>query len=167
MATIDLNGPILADKLLCDNDIVAEEVTCTLPDVNYLVAEYKASGSLSLPIPLTESLEASITKIGLNRKMGQYQKLEPKSFEFRAAQNDLKIDGTNTQTGIKAFIRGVPKKVTGGALTPGESWSGDIAISVLRYQLFVDGVEQCLIDKLKSIIKIDGTDYGQSIKNLL
>ena len=99
--------------------------------------------------------------------MGKFQKLEPKNFEFRAAQNDLKIDGTNTQTGIKAFIRGVPAKVSGGDLTPAESWSGNITISVLRYQLFVDGVEQCLIDKLKGIIKIDGTDYGQSIKNLL
>jgi len=150
MATIDLNGPILANKLLCDNDIVAEDVTCTLPDVEFFLAEYKATGTISLPVPLVNPMEAGITKMGLNRKMGKYCALEPKNFEFRCAQNDLKLDGSNKQTGIKAFIRGTAKKFSGGALTPGETWSGDIAISAIRYQLFVDGV-----------------DYSKSIKKLL
>lgn len=167
MASIDLNGPILADKVLADNDIVAEDVTFTLPDVSFLKGDYKATGNLSLPIPLVEAMEASITKIGLNRKLSKIQKPEPVSFEFRAVQNDLKVDGTNTQTGIKAFIRGVPNKVAGGSIEPGASWSGEITISVLRYQLIVDGEEQILIDPLKQIIKIDGTDYGQSIKSYL
>lgn len=167
MASIDLNGPILADKVLVDNDVVAEDVTFTLPDVSYLKGDYKAMGNLSLPIPLVEAMEASITKIGLNKKLGKMQKLEPISIEFRAAQNDVKVDGTNQQTGIKAFIKGVPNKIAGGSLEPGSSWSGEITISVLRYQLFVAGEEQTLIDPLKGILKIDGVDYGQSVKNLL
>ncbi len=167
MATIDLNGPILANKLLCGNDVIAEDVTCTLPDVTFLKADYKANGTISLPIPLVEAMEAGITKIGLNKKLGKIQKLEPKNFEFRIVQEDLKLDGTKKQTGIKAFIRGCANKLSGGSIEPGTSWSGEIAISVIRYQLIVDGVEQHLIDPLKGIIKIDGEDYGQTTRNLL
>ena len=69
--------------------------------------------------------------------------------------------------GCKAFIKGIAKGIPGGDLEIGSSFEGAITIAVLRYQLYVDGKEVVLIDKLKGILKINGKDYAKNIKSLI
>ena len=50
MAWIDLNGPVLADTVYDAGKLVAKDVTITLPAINLLTADFKAMGTLTLPI---------------------------------------------------------------------------------------------------------------------
>ena len=71
------------------------------------------------------------------------------------------VNGSDRLEGCKAFIRGIPKvAVPSFELNPGDSVEVDIPLSVTRYQLFVDGNEVLMVDKLSGICKINGVDYA-------
>ena len=167
MAALDKMGAVLATKVLCDNITVAEDVVVTLPDVELITAEVKAMGTYNVPTPLTNPLEPTITSVSIDKGLFNMLGLESKTFEFRFVTNFLNTSGDTEVHGCKAFIKGIPTKIPGGSIEPGASWSGDVPISATRYQLFVDGVEKILIDKLKNICKINGIDYAKEMKSLL
>ena len=52
-------------------------------------------------------------------------------------------------------------------VVPGEATSSEVTIKVTRYQLFVDGKEVHLVDRLAGILKINGHNYSSGVKNLL
>ena len=93
--------------------------------------------------------------------------LESNTFEFRFVQNETKKSGEQVNKGCKAFIKGIAKGLPGGDLEIGSAFEGAVTLAVLRYQLYVDGKEVVLIDKLKGILKINGKDYAKSIKSLI
>lgn len=167
MGSLKLNGPILASKVLCDKDVVAENVKFTLPEITFQTAEFQALGALELPMPLTDALEAGVTHIGFDKGFYKMLGLESKTFEFRFVQNVTKPSGEQQKVGCKAFIKGIAKNIPGGDLELGSTFEGAITIAVTRYQLFVDGKEVHLVDKLKNILKINGKDYAKEINNLL
>ena len=167
MASLDKMGAVLATKVLCDNIVVAEDVVVTLPDVEFITAEVKALGTFNVPTPLTNPLEPAITAVGIDKGLFSMLGLSSKTFAFRFVQNVLNTSGDTEVQGCKAFIKGIPTKIPGGSVEPGASWSGDVTISATRYQLFVDGTEKILIDKLKNICKVDGVDYAKDMKSLL
>ena len=167
MGSLNKNGPILASKVLCDKAVVAEDVKFTLPEVTFQTVEFQAMGTMELPIPLTDALEAGITSIGFDKGFYKMLGLESKTFEFRYVQNVVKPSGEQVKVGCKAFIKGVAKNIPGGDLEIGSSFEGAITIAVTRYQLYVDGKEVVLIDKLKGINKINGKDYAKEINSLL
>ena len=167
MGNINFKGPILASKVLCGKEEVAENVTITLPEVTFQTVEFQAMGALELPIPLTDALEAGITSIGFNKGLYGMLGLETNSFEFRFVQNETEKSGEQKKIGCKAFIQGIAKGIPGGDLAIGESFEGAITIAVTRYQLYIDGEEVVLIDKLKNILKIKGKDHTEEINNLI
>jgi len=166
---IDLCGPILANTTYLDESInpVAEDVIFTLPDVAFIMSEYNATGKISLPNPLVEAMESSITKIGLDKGFLKLIAFESKTIEHRFVQNILKTDGSTKPVGCKAFLRGVPQNIPGGSVEVGSQFEGEIKFSITRYQLFVDGTEHTLVDQLNRKIVIDGVDYTKEIRNLL
>lgn len=165
--SLNLKGPFLATKVLCDKQVVAEDVKFTLPEVTYQTVEHQALGKIEIPIPLTDAMEAGITYIGFDKGLFKMLGLESKTFEFRYVQNETKKSGEQINKGCKAFIKGVAKGLPGGDLEIGSSFEGAITIAVMRYQLYVDGKEVVLIDKLKGILRINGKDYAKSIKSLI
>lgn len=168
MASLDKKGAIVGATAYADNVLVAEDVTLSLPAVTPKTQTFSAMGDIELPLPLYEAMEATVNKIGIDK--GFIRLLAPKKrkFEFRWAQTVVKPDGTQKVEGCKAFITGVPKVIfPGGDIAPGENYEGAIPIAVTRYQLYVNGEEKILIDKLKGQVKVDGNDYAKSIKNLL
>jgi len=165
--TLDKMGAVLATKVLCDNVVVAEDVVITLPDVDFVTSEVKALGTLNVPTPLTNPLEPAITSVGIDNGLFNMLGLGSKTYEFRFVKNVLTTSGDTEVQGYKAFIKGIPFNIPGGSVEPGASWSGDVKISATRYQLFVDGVEKILIDKLKNTCKINGTDYAKEMNSLL
>lgn len=167
MANINFNGPILASKVLCNKEEVAENVTISLPEVAFQTVEFQAMGALELPIPLTDALEAGITSIGFDKGLYGMLGLEHNTYEFRWVQNVTKKSGEQVKIGCKAFIKGIAKGIPGGDLGVGESFEGAITMAVTRYQLYIDGEEVVLIDKLKNKLKINGKDYAEEINNLL
>lgn len=165
--TLDKMGAVLATKVLCGNDTVAEDVTISLPDITFKTVEVPGLGSIEVPTCLTDNLQATVTAIGMDKGFFKMLGLESKSFEFRFVKNKLDTSGDTGIVGYKAFLRCIPSNIPGGGVEPGSSWSGDVTLTTTRYQLYADGVEQILIDKLKGICKINGTDYAKDMQNLL
>ena len=167
MANLNLKGPFLATKVLCDKEVVAEDVKFTLPEVTFQTVEHQALGKIEVPIPLTDAMEAGVTYIGFNKGLYKMLGLESNTFEFRFVQNETKKSGEQKNIGCKAFIKGIAKGIPGGDLEIGSSFEGAITIAVMRYQLYVDGKEVVLVDKLKGILKINGKDYAKEINSLI
>ena len=165
---LDLKGPINADTAYADGKLVAKDATIALPAITPLTTEHKAMGTMTLPIiGQIESMELSITKVGIDIGLLKLLKVGSITIEFRWAQEVIQSDGTSKVEGCKAFLRCVSKGIPGLGIEPGNPSENELAYEVTRYQLFVGGKEMWLIDRLNSIFRIDGKDYYSQIKSLL
>lgn len=165
---IDLTGPILADTVYEDGNLVGRDVTIAMPAVTPVTADFRAMGTLTMPMPgQIEAMEASITKIGVDLGLRSLVKLESKTLEFRWVQNVIISDGSQHAEGCKAFLRTVSKGIPGLSIDPGNTSENDIAFAVSRYQLFVGGEEYWLVDQLRTIERIAGVDYAKELRSLL
>lgn len=165
---IPISGPVVADTVYVDNVLVARDVSITLPEITPVSVDVQATGTLSLPVwQLLENLEQSITKIGLDKGLRALIKPEPLSLESRFVQTVTDANGNTRNVGCKAFTRGIPNKIPGIGIAMGESSENECTQTLTRYQLFVDGEEMFLVDKLAGIVRIAGKDYAQELNNLL
>ena len=165
---VPINGPVVADTVYCDNKLVARDVSATLPEVTATTADVQAMGTLSLPIwQLIENMETAITKIGVDLGFASLIKPDMKAIELRWVQTVTDANGNTKNVGCKAFIKGVPNKIPGVSLEIGSAIEGEVTLTTTRYNLFVDGKEICLIDKLSGICRINGKDYAGDIGSLL
>lgn len=161
-------GPVVADKVLIDNKLVARDVAITLPEVTPVTADVAAMGTMSIPIwALLENMEAAITKIGVDSGLRDAIKPDMKPLEFRWAQTVTDANGNTKNVGCKAFLKGIPTKIPGISLAVGEATENEVTFSVTRYGLFVNGEEMFLIDRLAGICRIGGKDYAGDINSLL
>lgn len=166
--SLDKKNAVLADKCYCDNSLVAEDVSLSLPAVNFLTTDVKAMGNMTVVLAgLIEDMEASITKVGLDKGLGKMLTPVKHNFEFRGVQNNLKSDGTTKAEGFKAFLTATPKGVPATSVEIGSNIENEVALAVSRYQLFVNGSEICCIDRLSNICRINGTDYYSAIASML
>lgn len=165
---VPINGPVVADTVYCDNKLVARDVSATLPEVTATTADVQAMGTLSLPIwQLIENMETAITKIGVDLGFASLIKPDMKAIELRWVQTVTDANGITKNVGCKAFIKGVPNKIPGVGLEIGSAIEGEVTLTTTRYNLFVDGKEICLIDKLSGICRINGKDYAGDIGSML
>ena len=165
---LPIQGAVLANTCYKDGELVAKDVTLTLPSVNYRTAEHNAMGVMELPMQgQIEAMEASVTKKGYDTGLAKLAKPEPMSLEFRFVQDSIDSNNVSSPEGCRVFMRAVPKTLPGSDLEPGEVGETQITFAVTRYQLFVGGEEICLIDQLNGIQRIYGTDYAKSINSLL
>lgn len=165
---INIKGAVLANTVYKDGELVAKDVTVTLPNINYLTAEHKAMGTVELPVlGQIEAMEAAVTKKGYDSGLAKLARPEAMNLEFRFVQDVIDSDNVSKPEGCKAFLRAVPKTLPGGDLEPGSVGDTQVTFAVTRYQLIVGGEELCLIDQLKGIQRIYGTDYAKSINSLL
>jgi len=168
MGSLVKKGTIVGVTAYADGVLVAEDVTISLPEITPKMQTMPAMGDIELPIPLVEAMEATINKVGIDKGFIRLLVPEKRKYEFRWVQTKVKTDGTQEFEGCKAFITGIPKIFfPGGDIAPGENYEGAIPIAVTRYQLYVDGNEYILVDKLKNQLKINGKDYAKGIQNLL
>ena len=165
---VETSGPIAANTTYCENKLVAKDVEFSLPEITAMTADIEAMGTMSLPIwSRIEDLEYSITKIGVD--MGLAALIEPKqkTLEHRWVQSQITADGNTKTVGCKAFLRGIPKTLPSVAVKNGESLELEVPFTVTRYQLFFDGKEVLLIDKLTGDLRVNGKDYSSGIRSLL
>lgn len=168
MAWQDIKNAVLADTCYCDNQLAAKDVTINLPAVNFLTTEVKAMGLMDVVLAgLIEAMEATITKIGIDKGLGKMLSPEKHSYEFRWAQNVVTSDGTTKAEGCKAFITGTPKGVPATGLEIGANTEVEISIAATRYQLYANGAEILCVDRLAQICRINGKDYYSQIASLL
>lgn len=168
MQFLNIKGAIVGTTVYKDGELVAKDVTVTLPDVSFATAEHKAMGTLELPmLGQLEAMEASVTKTGYDKGLAQLTQPEAMNLEFRFVQEVIGSDNVNRPEGCKAFLRATPKILPGGDLEPGSKTEQQITYAVSRYQLIVGGDEICLVDQLKGILRINGTDYAKATNSLL
>lgn len=168
MAFLNINGPIAADTVYSENVLVAKDVEFTLPEVAPVVVDVEAMGTMSVPLwARLDDMEMTVTKIGLDMGLGNMLTPTLKPLEFRFPQEAIDANGDTKIVPCKAFIKGMNKTVPGIGITPGETSSNDLTYMVTRYQLFVDGKEMILVDRLASIVRINGKDYTSGIQSML
>lgn len=164
---VNICGPVVGVTVYCNNKLVARDSTVTLPEVTPVTADISAMGTLSLPIwQLIENMETAITKIGVDMGLREIIKPDMKPLEFRWAQTITDANGVTKNVGCKAFIKGIPNKIPGIGVTVGEASESECTIATTRYNLFVDGNEMLLVDRLAGVVRIAGQNYA-NIDSLL
>ena len=160
-AFVNICGPVVADTAYSNGSLVARDVAITLPEVTPLTADLQAMGTFTLPIwQLLDNMEASLTKIGVDMGLRALIKPDMEPLEFRWVQTITDANGNTRNVGCKAFLRGIPNKIPGIGLEVGSASENEVTITVTRYNLFVDGQEMFLIDRLAGKCRIAGTEYG-------
>lgn len=164
---VPISGPIVAATVYVDNTLVARDVSITLPEVSAMMVDVQATGTLSIPIwSLIENMEQTINRIGIDKGLGAMLKPGSLNLESRFVQTVTDANGNTRNVGCKAFTKGFPTKIPGIGIAMGEPSENECRYTVTRYQLFVDGEELFLIDKMAGIVRIMGTDYA-NLDNLL
>lgn len=166
---MDKKAGVIANSLYVEDALAAKDIRFTLPEVLMQTADVQAMGTLSLPlIGLLENMELSITEVGLSVNSAKINKLEKQTFEFRWVQEKIADDGSVKMEGCKAFIRTAPGTgIPGVAVENGSVTELEGSYNVTRYQLYVDGEEVILVDRISGILKINGVDYYDQVKSLI
>lgn len=165
---LEKKGPVIADTVYCDNVLVAQDVSFTLPGIVFLTADVQAMGNLSVPlIGLMENMELAITKVGIDKGFSRMNRLEKQNFEFRWVQNVVKADGSTAVEGCKAFVRTMPASTPEIGVELGSAPENENTYNVTRMQIYANGVEIVCVDRLSQILKVNGKDYMDQIRKLL
>lgn len=165
---LDIKGPVVADTVYADNQLVAKDTSFTLPGLEFMTADVQAMGNMSVPlIGLLENMELSITKIGIDKGLSRMNRLKKQNFEFRWVQNVVKADGSTSVEGCKAFVRTLPGNVPETGVEVGSATELENTYNVTRLQVYANGEEIMLVDRLNQILRVDGVDYMSKINNLL
>ena len=165
---LDLSGPIQGITAYADDgkDPCARDCTVTLPEVSPLTNDLKAGGTLSVPdMSQIDSMETTVSKMGVDANFGALA--AAKKLEIRFAQQVVQQDGTQKTVGGKAYLRVMLKKLPGVQLETGAANENEYTYETSRYQLFVDGKEILLIDKLLGIVRIGGKNFTDSVLSVL
>ena len=165
---LNINGPVIANTAYASNTLVAKDVDLDLPEVVPQGVDVSAMGTMTIPVwQLLENMEASVNKIGVDQGLTRLLTPEPIDVEFRWVHPVIDANGKTTNVGCKAFLHALPNKLPGISSKVGEAGDLPCTMTVTRYQLFVDGAEMWLIDRLAGIIRIDGKDYMENIESML
>lgn len=164
----DIKSSVVADSVYADKVLVARDVSFTLPGLEFMTADVQAMGNMTVPlVGLLENMELSITKIGIDKGLSRMNRLEKQNFEFRWVQNVVKSDGSMKSEGCKAFVRTMPGSVPGLGIEVGSPTEHENTYNVTRMQVYANGEEILLVDRLSQILRINGKDYMAQIRNLL
>ena len=165
---MDIKGPVVGATVYSDNVPVAKDTSFTLPGIEFLTADVQAMGNMSVPlVGLLENMELTITKIGLDIGLKWMNRFEKQNLEFRWVQNVVASDGSQRVEGCKAFVRTMPSAYPETGVEVGSAPESEIKYNVTRMQIYVNGLEVLCVDRLSSILRINGKDYMSQINNLL
>ena len=170
MAFVPINGPVVGATVYDENgNLVARDVSFTLPEVTPTTTDLSAMGTFSAPNwQLLENMETTVTKIGLDSGLSSLIRPNMKPLEFRWVQTQTDANGAIRNVGCKAFIRGIPNKIPGIGVTVGEAIEAEITLATSRYILYVDGEEVIYIDRFAAgKLKIYGVDFSAPINSML
>ena len=158
---VNICGPVIGTTVYSNGKLVARDTAITLPEITPVTADLAAMGTFSLPIwQLLENMETAITKIGADLGLRELITPDMKPLEFRWVQTVTDATGATKNVGCKAFIKGIPNKIPGIGVTVGEASENETTIATTRYNLFVDGQEMFLVDRLAGIVRIAGKNYA-------
>lgn len=160
---------ISGNTVYSDGKLCARNVGVTLPEVNYVMAEVLANGTMDVPISgWLEAMELAISLKGISdENCGWLGRQQTQSIEIRAVEDALNVDSSKVEVPIKAFFRAIPGKLPSMEMEPGEVPENELTFAVVRYQLFVNNQEQWCIDRMNNIFRVCNKDYATSVEQYL
>lgn len=165
---VPICGPVVADSVYVEGQLVARDVAITLPEVVATTYEIQAMGIMTMPDwNRLENMETTVNKSGLDKNLAIMSKPGAKNLEFRGFYPVHDANGNSRNVGFKAFIKGYTNKIPSLGMTVGEPTESELTYATTRYQLFVDGEEMWCIDRMAGKCVINGTDYAGDINSLL
>lgn len=165
---LDVKGPVVANTVYVDKQLVAKDTTFTLPGISFLTADINAMGNMTVPlVGLMENMELTIGKIGIDTGLSRMNRLTKQNFEFRWVQTVVKADGSTSVEGCKAFVRTLPASTPEIGVETGSATETETTYNVTRLQVYADGHEVLLVDRLSQKLRVNGKDYYKNIENLL
>ena len=160
-------GPVTGSTIYIDNQLKARDTSITLPEVTPTTADVNAMGTMSVPVwQLLENMEMTFTKIGVDLGFRDTLKLGVSAIEARFMQNIIDAQGNQKSVMCKAFCSGMLTSIPGIGVEVGSATENEITYSLTRYQLFVDGQEAILVDRLAGIVRIGGTTVTDELSGL-
>lgn len=159
--TTDVCGPVSGCTTYHDGVLTGRDVAVELPEIVPLTADVNLMGTYTMPIwALIEHMVATFTKIGVDKGLGKMLRPGNRTIEVRWAQPCLDASGKSKTIGCKAFLTGEVSKIPSISLEVGSAVELPAEFGLTRYNLFADGKELCLIDRLAGIVRIDGVNYA-------
>lgn len=163
------NVAVLANTHYIDKKQVGENVSVTLPSIEWLTQQIKGTGNIDIPlVGLTDALDCNVTTDGTSStETGKYIKPGVRSHEFRWVKSVVKPNGVAEEIGCKAFLKMMSKNIPEIASEVQEAQESSFDYSVLRYSYYENGKQIFLLDKLTGDCIIDGVNYGNRLKKFL
>lgn len=159
---------IEANTLRCDKEVVANDVSITLPEVTFLTAEIKAMGNMNIPLnALIDNMELSVTRVGVDKGISKMNTPGKHSIEARWVQDVVSASGKITKEGCKAFLTVLPTKIPGISIEVGSAPETEMVYTVTRYKLVCKGKTTLLIDRFAHKFEVNGKDYYKEYSKYL
>lgn len=164
--------PIFASVPGCtvyvNGKLVSRDGGFSMPEITPVTASVNMMGPTDVPIwPLIESMEATISKVGLDYFSASIIDPARNAVEFRWAQLVKEVNGQERMASCRAYLSGSPKSIPGFEVEVGSPIESDYPISVLRYRLVIEGQEVLLVDKTTGKCTINGKDMTYGLNALL
>lgn len=154
-------GPVSGITTYEDGVLTGRDVAIDLPEIVPATADIKLMGTYTMSIwSQIEHMVATITKIGVDKGLAKSIGPGQKTIEARWAQSCIDTDGKSRTVGCKAFLTGECSKIPGISLEVGSAIELPVEFGLRRYNLFVDGKEVFLVDRIAGICRINGVDYA-------
>ena len=160
-------GPVIGSTVYIDNELKARDVSVTLPEITPTTADVQALGTMTVPVwQLLENMEMTFTKIGVDLGFRSCLKAGMTALEVRFAQPIIGAQGDKKPAICKAFCRGMLGSIPGIGLEVGSTIESEITFHLTRYQLFIEGQEAILVDRLAGIVRIGGETLTNDLSGL-
>lgn len=168
----DIKSMVVASRFFDDGVELSSITSADVPGITLDAADIKGSGVMgTLNLPATGqigSMEYVVHSRGVEADTDRLSRPGTHVQEMRYAQDTYNTNtGTITQEKVKLIVTGVFKSSDGGRIEPGAAVESSATYEVMRMQKFVAGKETLLIDKVKQIFKINGTDHWEKIRSAL
>lgn len=164
---VPITGAVTGATVYVGGQLVARDVSVTLPTITPKTVDVQATGTLTMPIwELLDNLELRFTKIGVDLGFSSALKASGGKIEVRFTQTQTDADGKNKTILCKSFCSGWCAEIPGISVEVGSASENEIPYYLHRYQQFIDGEEAILADKLAGRVRIGGEEMTDGLSGL-
>lgn len=171
---INKTSVVEAATIYQDSTLVGNDYTVSLPDVVPVTADVGGlMGTMNIPLLNTlESMELTITKVGIDKNAAQMCTPGKKNFLIKWAQDQVDSAGDVKPIGCKVNVSCLPKSYMPTAdIEVGSASEFDCTYEVFIYELIVDGTTVFQVNRMTGVLKAwDGSklvDFSANFSALL
>lgn len=163
---------ITAFKVYSDDGALMGIADVTLPSLESMSDTVKGAGIAgeidSPSIGLFSSMTLGLTWRTVTDSAAKLMKPGLHSLDIRGnIQGFDEISGTYKQSGLKIFVKGMPKKLEGGKLEQNAAMDAPQEFEVVYYKKTLDGADLIELDKYNYIYKVMGEDQLSEVRRNL